>query len=386
MCIIVAKPRGKKLKKHVLKNCWDRNNDGAGFMFTSDNKIIIRKELKNFDKLWLDYRNLIINKGFEQKQNVVFHFRIKTHGKIDEDNCHPFYVNNGKHMAFCHNGTISNVKADRKGNKSDTLVFRDKILDHLPKNWMNNPGICLLMAEFISYNKFAFLHADDTVTIINKSKGELDNGIWYSNTSYKPLHINRVDTTCRNHNNQGYTIFDKRNLNLNNGSEGIGYGDAGYDDAEYEEAWGQMERSNGLPGKGKTWDRLKQAYYYPVDHTDTDKINDEVRAATSNIDNPITTIIDLDTISEISQKLKGAYIIEADFVPTKKEIEDKTVALLAPKKEELIICKRCSAPIMSLTEIKDKCCAWCTRVMEENQIVIKEIKEEESGQSRRQLH
>ena len=49
-------------------------------MYSQDNKIIIRKELKKFKNIWNDYNNRIIKKNLEEEKEIVFHFRIKTHG------------------------------------------------------------------------------------------------------------------------------------------------------------------------------------------------------------------------------------------------------------------------------------------------------------------
>jgi hypothetical protein len=44
MCIIVYKPKGKKLPKYeTLKTCFENNNNGAGFMYVENGIVIIKK-------------------------------------------------------------------------------------------------------------------------------------------------------------------------------------------------------------------------------------------------------------------------------------------------------------------------------------------------------
>jgi glutamine amidotransferase len=186
MCIIVYKPAGEVLDKNILDNCQAHNPDGQGYAYALEGKIHIYKEVKDYQKLYNHYKKNIIDKKLEKKLAVLWHFRIKTHGEINEANCHPFKIGDGNNMAFCHNGTLHNIKADKDKEKSDTVLFRDKILNHLPKNWIHNPGLVTLMANFVSTNnKLAFLLKDGQVRIVNMTAGEMNEGIWYSNVSYK---------------------------------------------------------------------------------------------------------------------------------------------------------------------------------------------------------
>ena len=47
MCIIIEKPKyAKTPSRKVLKNCWDNNPDGAGYMYNAGGKVYIYK-MKN---------------------------------------------------------------------------------------------------------------------------------------------------------------------------------------------------------------------------------------------------------------------------------------------------------------------------------------------------
>jgi len=178
MCIAIYKPEGKVLSKETLKECYDNNPDGAGFMYAQHKKLHIEKGFFSFDSFYQAY------KKHETKQAVI-HFRIKTHGKIDTTNCHPFAVNNS--IGFVHNGVISGFG---DANHSDTIGFNNNILQPLVNKWGNlalfqDPIIDLIEGR-IGYSKLVFLDRHGNHKIMNEGKGTWDDGVWYSNTSYKP--------------------------------------------------------------------------------------------------------------------------------------------------------------------------------------------------------
>jgi len=178
MCIAVYKPEGKVLSLATLKECYTSNPDGAGFMYAENKKLHIEKGFFSFQTFYDAF------KKHENKQAVV-HFRIKTHGKIDTANCHPFAVNNA--IGFVHNGVISGYG---DADFSDTVRFNEKILRPLVSKWGNlalfqDPIIELLEGR-IGYSKLVFLDRHGNHKIMNEHKGVWDDGIWYSNDSYKP--------------------------------------------------------------------------------------------------------------------------------------------------------------------------------------------------------
>jgi hypothetical protein len=298
-------------------------------MYATTKGIVIRKELSDFDKIWNDYKKRVINTKQEDKKNVVFHFRIKTHGEIDEDNCHPFYINNGR-TAFCHNGTLTNIKADKDDKRSDTVKFRDIVLNHLPKNWFRNPGIMTLIGNFVGYNKLVFMNEHGNVTFMNEKSGDWDNGIWYSNGSYKPVKVVHV------HNRNGYNINDRRN-----GSETID------DDDYYENAYGIGAYCGHVP-------QLPSKIEKPII---SDRLNEDT-----------VTIKAKHTVKELLIMMKGPYVFE-----DAQEIDEV---------RQHYICKICANTIMRIDEVKTRTCTYCSEMR-----VINPIKEETSGtESRSHLH
>lgn len=179
MCIIVAIPQGKQVDKSILKRCWQNNPHGAGYMYSTGSKVEVFKELTSFKNLW---RNFCDAKQKHIKSSFVVHFRISTHGKINEANCHPFLVN--KNLGFAHNGIIG--AAPVNPNFSDTYMFNETILKSLPNNFINNVAQVSLITQYIgSGSKLAFLNTKGEIILINEKAGVWDNGVWYSNSGYK---------------------------------------------------------------------------------------------------------------------------------------------------------------------------------------------------------
>ena len=177
MCIAIYKPEGKKISKKVLKRCYDANPDGAGFMFAEDKELHLHKGYFKFDEFYKEY------KPHEKKQTLI-HFRIKTHGKLDKKNCHPFLVNNS--LGFIHNGIISGYGDDKL---SDTIQFNEAILKKIVAKHGNmglfDDPMVELIENVIGYSKLVFLDRHGNFNIMNEEKGHWYNGVWYSNDSHK---------------------------------------------------------------------------------------------------------------------------------------------------------------------------------------------------------
>jgi len=181
MCIAIYKPADVIINKETLAQCFKANPDGAGFMFTENKELHMQKGFFTFDEFWNAYE------PHKEKQAAI-HFRIKTHGKIDTNNCHPFMINKG--LGFIHNGVITGFG---EGDKSDTNHFNDEIIKPLVHKYGNailtNPSIKFLIESKIGYSKFVILDRHGNYSLFNESKGLWDGEVWFSNTSYKPTPI-----------------------------------------------------------------------------------------------------------------------------------------------------------------------------------------------------
>lgn len=178
MCIAILNPNNVTLKKKVLKTCWENNTDGAGMLYLADGKLTTHKEMSNFDSFYDHYSN--VRNKYKTSQ-IVIHFRISTHGKVNLTNCHPFITNDD--WGFVHNGIIS--AAPKHADFSDTYMFNREILQKLPTDWIHNDALYDLVQEYIGSSKLLFLNTNNEAFIVNEDWGVWDLGCWFSNTTYK---------------------------------------------------------------------------------------------------------------------------------------------------------------------------------------------------------
>ena len=171
------KSANKKINKATLRRCYDANPDGAGFMYAEDKQLHVKKGYFTFKEFYKEYRP-------HGDKQVLIHFRIKTHGPINKDNCHPFLVNSG--LGFIHNGIISGYGSN---SKSDTIEFNESILQKIVAKHGNNSlfddPMVELIENVIGYSKLVFLDRHGNYTIMNENKGNWNDGVWYSNMSWK---------------------------------------------------------------------------------------------------------------------------------------------------------------------------------------------------------
>src|ERR1051326_183971 len=150
MCLLIVKRPNITIPKYILENAFNANKDGCGFAFSKKNKLIIIKGLLNFEAFYNEFDK-------NQKGNpMLVHFRKKTNGNIDDENCHPFYINDK--VAVAHNGTLENW-TDAKKKKSDTLWFIEGILqpliEKMPDAYLDKTIKYLLENEIGNRNKIA---------------------------------------------------------------------------------------------------------------------------------------------------------------------------------------------------------------------------------------
>lgn len=184
MCVIIAQPKGTHLDKETAKISWDHNPDGGGFAYVDDDGVMQLEKYMEFEPFWKAFENA---RSLFPKRDFLLHMRIATHGSVVIDNVHPFIVNENTVMA--HNGIIHGVPKDLEGDRSDTRVFIDEVLPELPANWLDRKYLVDMVEEWIGWSKLAFLTNDDRLEgqlyILNEYKGEVHDGMWFSNSSYK---------------------------------------------------------------------------------------------------------------------------------------------------------------------------------------------------------
>lgn len=218
MCIIVSKEKNKLIPtKEILKNCFDNNPDGAGFMYVYDKKVNIEKGFMNFESLY--NRIIELDKQINlKKRSLIIHFRIGTSGKNDKATCHPFPISNNANelraekitcnLAMVHNGIISNfVYGD--GVLSDTQNYiKDFVynLYKINKRFLYSKYTKNILDTSCNHTKLAFLTSDDIIHYYGNFEKD-ENGIKYSNGTYKYSYKNYftpTKTTAKNN----YDYYD----------------------------------------------------------------------------------------------------------------------------------------------------------------------------------
>lgn len=201
MCIIAAKPAGIAMPEdEILRNMWDANPDGAGFMYPCSmtgkkgkDKVTVRVE-KGFMKFedFMSALNSLASTHDLTDIPLVMHFRITTHGGTCPELTHPFPVTSSRGVlrklsssapvAIAHNGIIHSVTAGKDMSDTSEYVASQLAPLHsaLPRFW-ESPHALELIRNAIG-SKMAILSADGKITTIGdfiESKG-----ILYSNSSY----------------------------------------------------------------------------------------------------------------------------------------------------------------------------------------------------------
>ena len=193
MCIIAAKPVGIEMPTDVqLYNMWNRNPDGAGFMYALNGKVYIEKGFMEFDRL--KSRLEALAESYDLKGlGMVLHFRITTHGGTKPENCHPFPITDSMGMlkklklttrvGVAHNGIID--VTPRSKDISDTMEFIAGELAPLHRavpDFYKDKNL-MQMVDHAVDGKMAFLTGDGKIYTVGKF--EKNNGIMYSNSSYE---------------------------------------------------------------------------------------------------------------------------------------------------------------------------------------------------------
>ena len=198
MCIIVYKPAGEKFPSwNTLKNCFNNNPDGAGFMFADEFGVHVYKGFMD----WQSFKNALKPhklKGFSYP--FVVHFRITTHGGTSKEMTQPFpltsdektlrKLNSNCKVGVAHNGIIP-LTCDAK-NMSDTAKFVKEYMTALIDNskYYKNPRIPEIIEELIN-SKMCILSNDGHVEILGNGWEKVD-GIYYSNGTYRKSYYTKL--------------------------------------------------------------------------------------------------------------------------------------------------------------------------------------------------
>lgn len=200
MCVIVYKPKDIQFpSKDTLQACWNKNDDGAGYMFPYRNKVVIRKGFMTFDEFYNDLQESISKYG--DKKPYVMHFRITTQGGVQAKLTHPYplsknmddlrELNFKSDIGVAHNGIISLTSNSSEKDNNDTMKFITDYLSLIIKsrNFYEDEDTIDLIGKLCK-SKLCILDGSGHTTMIGDFILSEDN-CYYSNESfktYKPSH------------------------------------------------------------------------------------------------------------------------------------------------------------------------------------------------------
>lgn len=189
MCVVVYKPVGVNFPSmDILKNCFNRNRDGAGFMYADGDAVHIHKGFMSWDEFEHAIKPHLKNKELP----FVMHFRIATHGGINQAMTHPFPLAKSTKklrtldidtpVGIAHNGIIPMCDGTKK--LSDTAQFIKEYMTLLINNpqYYKERKLCDIIEELIC-SKMCILSNDMHAEILGSGWHIVDD-VYYSNDSY----------------------------------------------------------------------------------------------------------------------------------------------------------------------------------------------------------
>ena len=187
MCVICVKKKGVRMPTlSEIRSMWERNPDGAGFMYARDGQIHIEKGFMKLDDL-IAALNLA---GITSRDPLVLHFRIATQGGIRPEMCHPFPVSKDQadltalkidaKIGIAHNGIIQRCTFDRS-ESSDTALFIARYVSEIIRNPSDTTkrALCEAIGALAPMNRFAIMNNKGKISTIGNF--EEHKGLMYSN-------------------------------------------------------------------------------------------------------------------------------------------------------------------------------------------------------------
>lgn len=187
MCLLLVASPNSTPKKKDLECASCNNPHGFGYAVIAGDKIISGRGM-SAKKVIREF--LAVRKEFPNSY-AMYHARLATHGVKNEENCHPFKVGGDSRTYLAHNG-ILDVDIHATDKRSDTRIFAEDILPNFGGvKGLDNDNTWIILSKWAVGSKIAVLtvdpNANDSCYIINEKSGCWDNdGIWWSNDSYKP--------------------------------------------------------------------------------------------------------------------------------------------------------------------------------------------------------
>lgn len=159
----------------LIEDVYESNSDGLGVMYTEHGALVTARILPKHHMEAREFLAALPN----DDRPLALHWRMRTHGAITLDQCHPYDVD--EETALMHNGILDTGNA-ADVSKSDTWHFIADYMQDMGPDVLHNPGYLKMLGEFIGNNRFAIMSADGRLSVVNKDQGIEHDGVWFSNT------------------------------------------------------------------------------------------------------------------------------------------------------------------------------------------------------------
>ena len=302
MCVIAYKPLNVAFpEERILKNCFENNDDGAGFMYAFKGEVHIQKGYETFEKFMAALNKARAITG--DKVPYVMHFRIATQG-YEKTMTHPFplssKMSNLKKLkvkcsiGVAHNGILS-LTSDGAKTYSDTMLFITDYLSNIIQDykWHENARTKKLIEKLIEGSRLAILDAKGHCELMGKGWVK-DGDMHYSNSSYAREPYKWPSAKAGSWNRAWY-----------------------FEDDEYEDYYGSL-----------VWDREKKRYVRRNEtasykRTGTGAENKGTVSATAPAaPKPVPVTLDTDPWRNHYYESTKKYDFEEDFCPVSIDGDD----------------------------------------------------------------
>jgi hypothetical protein len=159
----------------LIEDIFKHNADGIGVMYVTSKGLKVSKTLPNSAAEAV----VFLRKLPMDDREVAIHFRWRTHGDINLEQCHPYPVN--ATTALMHNGVLDQGN-DGDRTKSDTWHFIEDYMKTMSPDAMHDAGFVKLLGEFVGNNRFAIMSGDGRLSVVNADQGISHGEVWFSNT------------------------------------------------------------------------------------------------------------------------------------------------------------------------------------------------------------
>ncbi|MFC9434769.1 class II glutamine amidotransferase [Nocardia sp. NPDC057030] len=188
MCLLTYVPAGIAPDPQALLIGAATNPHGHGFAVLAEGHIIVGHSMNA--EIAIDQFTAV--RARHPERAALFHSRFATHGVRSLQNCHPFTLGGDRRTVLAHNGVLpKRVHPGPYDPRSDTRIAAEDYLPGAPFGSIDTRRGARGLASWLGTSKLVILTVDPayrhSAYLFGEHAGRWDNGVWYSNTSYRPL-------------------------------------------------------------------------------------------------------------------------------------------------------------------------------------------------------